>query len=145
MPPCLLFLFLFLFPLLSHPFHIHHPFTHPNHHTPTSLRSSEVPRSPFNWASETRDTQNDDLKSPSSLPLGPQARLLAPRLHSTNIYLVGLMGSGKSTVGELLARYLQSYTFVDTDVVCKSTIKTDSMDKVFEKMGGEEGFRDLER
>jgi hypothetical protein len=32
------------------------------------------------------------------------ARLLAPRLQGTNIYFIGMMGSGKSAVGDVVAR-----------------------------------------
>ena len=32
------------------------------------------------------------------------ARLLGPRLQGSNLYLVGMMGSGKSSVGDKLAR-----------------------------------------
>jgi hypothetical protein len=32
------------------------------------------------------------------------ARLLGPRLNGSNLYLVGMMGSGKSAVGDIVAR-----------------------------------------
>ena len=32
------------------------------------------------------------------------ARLLGPRLQGTNLYFVGMMGSGKSAVGDIVAR-----------------------------------------
>ena len=32
------------------------------------------------------------------------ARLLGPRLNGSNLYFVGLMGTGKSTVGDIVAR-----------------------------------------
>lgn len=32
------------------------------------------------------------------------ARLLGPRLNGSNLYLVGMMGTGKSTVGDIIAR-----------------------------------------
>ena len=31
-------------------------------------------------------------------------RLLAPRLQGSNLYFVGMMGSGKSAVGDIVAR-----------------------------------------
>ena len=32
------------------------------------------------------------------------ARLLGPRLQGSNIYFIGMMGSGKSAVGDVVAR-----------------------------------------
>jgi hypothetical protein len=32
------------------------------------------------------------------------ARLLGPRLNGANLYLIGMMGSGKSSVGDIVAR-----------------------------------------
>jgi len=58
-----------------------------------------------------------------------------------NITLCGMMGSGKSTIGKILANKL-NYNFIDVDKVieieAKKTIK-----KIFEE-DGEEFFRDLE-
>lgn len=59
-----------------------------------------------------------------------------------NIYLVGFMGSGKSTVGKLLARRL-NMDFVDID---KEVEKSEgiSIKEIFHKFG-EPYFRELER
>ena len=58
-----------------------------------------------------------------------------------NISLCGMMGSGKSTIGKILANKLD-YNFIDVDkmieIETKKTIK-----KIFEE-DGEEYFRDLE-
>ena len=43
------------------------------------------------------NTQQEGLK------IDP-ARLLAPRLHGSNIYFIGMMGSGKTAVGDIVAR-----------------------------------------
>lgn len=45
----------------------------------------------------------EDLNSSTTTAIDP-ARLLGPRLQGTNLYLVGMMGSGKSSVGDTLAR-----------------------------------------
>jgi len=37
------------------------------------------------------------------------ARLLGPRLNGSNLYLVGMMGTGKSTVGDIVARRKSKY------------------------------------
>ena len=58
-----------------------------------------------------------------------------------NISLCGMMGSGKSAIGKILANKLD-YNFIDVDkmieIDAKKTIK-----KIFEE-DGEEYFRDLE-
>ncbi|MGV0953244.1 MAG: shikimate kinase [Fluviibacter sp.] len=58
-----------------------------------------------------------------------------------NIYLVGLMGAGKSTVGRLLARRLNK-RFVDTDQEIESRNGV-TIPVIFE-IEGEEGFRKRE-
>ena len=60
----------------------------------------------------------------------------------TNILLVGFMGSGKTTVGNLLAKHLQ-WSMVDTDDQIISRIGK-SIDSIFQEYG-EEQFRTIER
>ena len=67
---------------------------------------------------------------------------LGERLQGTNLYLVGMMGSGKSTVGPLLAEAL-GYRFLDADAVISQAAGC-SIPEIFER-DGEEGFRQLER
>ena len=43
------------------------------------------------------------INSEDGLKIDP-ARLLGPRLNGANLYLVGMMGSGKSSVGDIVAR-----------------------------------------
>ncbi len=58
-----------------------------------------------------------------------------------NIVLTGFMGSGKSSVGKLVAKDL-NYTFYDMDtVICERAGKT--VQQIFDQFG-EEYFRDLE-
>jgi shikimate kinase len=62
-------------------------------------------------------------------------------LQGVNLYLIGMMGAGKTTVGRLLAKHL-SYGFVDTDdVIVKAAGK--SINQLFAQEG-EAGFRQLE-
>jgi shikimate kinase len=62
-------------------------------------------------------------------------------LQGLNVYLIGLMGTGKTTVGRLLAEHLQ-YGFLDTDdVITKATGRT--INELFAQEG-EEAFRSLE-
>ena len=58
------------------------------------------------------------------------------------IFLIGFMGSGKSTIGRKLANYLQ-YDFVDLDKLIENKAGM-SIAEYFSK-NGEESFRELER
>jgi len=70
------------------------------------------------------------------------ARLLSPRLQGSNLYFVGIMGSGKSAVGDIVARRLGNYNFLDTDVIIESAAGM-SIPKIFAE-AGEDVFRDIE-
>ncbi len=61
---------------------------------------------------------------------------------SENIYLVGLMGAGKTTIGRQLARAL-SVPFYDSDKAIEERTGVD-IPTIFE-FEGEEGFRDREQ
>ena len=71
----------------------------------------------------------------------PSAALLAQRLQGLNIYLVGMMGSGKSSVGRPLAEAL-GYRFVDADQLLEQASGR-TIPEIFAD-AGEQGFRDLE-
>jgi shikimate kinase len=60
------------------------------------------------------------------------------------VYLVGMMGSGKSALGSSLADLLgSSYTFVDSDAAISTTLAPSSISQFFETFG-EDAFRDVE-
>lgn len=59
-----------------------------------------------------------------------------------NIYLIGLMGVGKTTIGKQLAKALQR-PFIDSDKVIEESAGTD-IPTIF-AYEGEEGFRDREQ
>ena len=59
-----------------------------------------------------------------------------------NISLIGMPGSGKSTIGKLLAEKLIGFDYIDTDEIIVKLEKT-SINKIFERCG-EEYFRNLE-
>ncbi|MBW4699649.1 MAG: shikimate kinase [Aphanocapsa lilacina HA4352-LM1] len=62
-------------------------------------------------------------------------------LKGVSLYLVGMMGSGKSTVGRLLAEKL-GYGFVDLDALIEQ-VSGKRVGEIFER-AGEAVFRDLE-
>lgn len=62
-------------------------------------------------------------------------------LNGTNVYLIGMMGAGKSTVGKLLAKKLQ-YHFFDTDTLVEQCTKM-SVAEIF-SIEGESAFRQIE-
>lgn len=71
----------------------------------------------------------------------PQPPSLSPQPSRTNIALIGMMGSGKSSVGAALAKAL-GWEFVDTDakIVAEAGCEIHA---IFDE-DGEETFRDLE-
>ena len=71
----------------------------------------------------------------------PKYRLLHQRLAGANLYLVGMMGSGKSSVGRILARQL-AYHWLDADQVLEAAAGR-TIPTLFAQEG-EEGFRVVE-
>ena len=67
---------------------------------------------------------------------------LKEKLGGRNIFLIGMMGSGKSQTGPVLAKMID-YAFVDTDDVIEKASKQ-SISSIFEK-DGEKVFRDVEK
>lgn len=62
-------------------------------------------------------------------------------LKGVNLYLIGMMGSGKTTVGRLLAKEL-GYSFIDTDAVIEQ-LTSQSITQLFAEQK-EAGFRQIE-
>ena len=62
-------------------------------------------------------------------------------LQGLNIYLIGMMGAGKTTVGKHLAKEL-NYRFYDTDAIIEAIAKK-PITEIFQTEG-EAHFRDLE-
>ena len=69
-------------------------------------------------------------------------KTLKEKLSGRNIFLIGMMGSGKSQTGPDLAKMIK-YAFVDIDDVIEKASKQ-SIEDIFEK-DGEKVFRDLEK
>ena len=70
------------------------------------------------------------------------SQTLKEKLGGRNIFLIGMMGSGKSQTGPDLAKMI-NYAFVDTDDVIEKASKQ-SISAIFEQ-DGETGFRGLEK
>lgn len=62
-------------------------------------------------------------------------------LQGVSVFLIGMMGSGKSTVGQVLAQQL-NYRFFDTDELI-IRVKGKSINDIFAREG-ENGFREVE-
>ena len=62
-------------------------------------------------------------------------------LQGLNIYLIGMMGSGKSTIGPLLAKHL-GYSFLDTDTTIEKLVGQ-NVTEIFQTVGEAE-FRQIE-
>lgn len=62
-------------------------------------------------------------------------------LKGVNLYLIGMMGAGKTTIGRLLSQHLD-YRFFDTDAVIERAA-TQPIKQIFAEFG-EEAFRQLE-
>ncbi|AFY76832.1 shikimate kinase [Pleurocapsa sp. PCC 7327] len=62
-------------------------------------------------------------------------------LQGVSVFLVGIMGTGKTTVGQILAQQL-GYRFFDTDVLIER-VAGQTINEIFARQG-EERFRELE-
>jgi shikimate kinase len=68
-------------------------------------------------------------------------RWMKDLLKGVNVYLVGMMGTGKTTVGRILAQHLE-YRFFDTDILIER-VAGKTINEIFAGYG-EDNFRDLE-
>lgn len=71
-----------------------------------------------------------------------KAREVASCLNGTSIFLVGMMGSGKTTVGKVLAEAL-GYSFIDSDLYVEQAIGGLSVSQIFNEYD-EKFFREKE-
>ncbi|MEM8780765.1 MAG: shikimate kinase [Cyanobacteria bacterium P01_G01_bin.49] len=62
-------------------------------------------------------------------------------LQGVNIFLIGMMGTGKTTIGKILAQQLE-YRFFDTDILIERVAQK-TINDIF-ATEGEEVFRDIE-
>lgn len=106
----------------------------------------------FEWEDPTESLNTNYVENPYKNPsllvqndialsIDP-ARLLSPRLQGSNLYFIGMMGSGKSTIAQIIARRMGSYVFLDTDdIIEKAVGKT--INEIFQQ-DGEDEFRNVE-
>ena len=88
---------------------------------------------------EDEHVSETDVTTPSKLVLSEIENLLINR---TKIVLTGFMGTGKTTVGKLLAENL-NYRFIDTDEFIEAR-NGRSIAEIFQDLG-EDAFREMER
>ncbi|XP_042489612.1 shikimate kinase, chloroplastic-like isoform X2 [Macadamia integrifolia] len=77
-----------------------------------------------------------------ALILKKKVQEVGPHLDGRCIYLVGMMGSGKTTVGRILSEVL-GYSFFDSDKLVEEAVGESSVAQIF-KQYGEKFFRDNE-
>nr|ABA54868.1 putative shikimate kinase [Fagus sylvatica] len=77
-----------------------------------------------------------------ALILKNKSQEIEPYLSGRCIYLVGMMGSGKTTVGKVLSQVL-SYAFFDSDTLVEQDVDANSVAEIF-NLYGEGFFRDKE-
>ncbi|CAD5188957.1 unnamed protein product [Musa acuminata subsp. malaccensis] len=77
-----------------------------------------------------------------ALVLKRKSEEVLPYMSGRCIYLVGMMGSGKSTVGKILAEVLR-YSFFDSDKLVEQAVGVSSVAQIFEEYS-EAFFRDNE-
>ncbi|XP_042444968.1 shikimate kinase 3, chloroplastic-like isoform X2 [Zingiber officinale] len=78
----------------------------------------------------------------AALILKKRSEDVLPYLNGRCIYLVGMMGSGKSTVGKILSEVL-GYSFFDSDKLVEQAVGISSVAQIFEQHS-ETFFRDNE-
>lgn len=83
-----------------------------------------------------------DLFGEEALILKNKSQEIEPYLNGRCIYLVGMMGSGKTTVGKILSRSIR-YSFCDCDKLVEEDVGVPSVAEIFE-IYGEDFFRDKE-
>ncbi|XP_054822817.1 shikimate kinase 1, chloroplastic-like [Prosopis cineraria] len=102
----------------------------------------EVSCSYDNLPALTLDSGSLEAPPDEELMLQTKTQEIEPYLNGRCIYLVGMMGSGKTTVGKILSQVL-SYSFFDSDALVEDEVGGTSVADIF-KHYGEGFFRDKE-
>ncbi|GMJ03989.1 shikimate kinase 1 [Hibiscus trionum] len=105
--------------------------------------SFELSCSSFNnLSASTLETGSVRAPYDEALMLKKKSLEVEPYLNGQSIYLVGLMGSGKTTVGKILSHEL-GYSFYDSDALIEQEVDGISVAEIF-KCHGESFFRKKE-
>ncbi|KAG6485237.1 shikimate kinase 3, chloroplastic-like [Zingiber officinale] len=89
-----------------------------------------------------RSTETYHKSIDEALLLKSKSEEVLPYLNERCIYLVGMMGSGKTTIGKILSEVLR-YSFFDSDKLVEQTVGISSVAQIF-KQYSEAFFRDNE-
>jgi len=104
-----------------------------SHRNYISLVAADRTTSPRSLIASAQATGQGDFQN--------KADELKKALGGTSLYLVGMMGSGKSTIGNILSQAL-SYRFFDVDDLIEKSFNA-PVKQLFEEQG-EDAFRDIE-
>uniref|UniRef100_M8AX11 Shikimate kinase, chloroplastic n=1 Tax=Aegilops tauschii TaxID=37682 RepID=M8AX11_AEGTA len=89
-----------------------------------------------------RGTEKVHYSADEALVLKQKAEDVLPYLNDRCVYLVGMMGSGKTTVGKIIAEVL-GYSFFDSDKLVEQSVGIPSVAEIFQ-VHSEAFFRDNE-
>ncbi|KAK6258974.1 hypothetical protein SCA6_013448 [Theobroma cacao] len=95
-----------------------------------------------NFSASTLESGSFHAPYDETLTLKNKSQEIEPYLNGHSVYLVGLMGSGKTTVGKILSHVL-SYSFIDSDTLIEQEVNGMSVAEIF-KLHGENFFRKKE-
>ncbi|XVE83237.1 hypothetical protein DITRI_Ditri16bG0071600 [Diplodiscus trichospermus] len=95
-----------------------------------------------NFSASTLETGSFHAPFDEALMLKNKSQEIEPYLNGHSVYLIGLMGSGKTTVGKILSHVL-NYSFFDSDTLIEQELNGMSVAEIF-KLHGESFFRKKE-
>jgi len=113
--------------------------TDPRRSTDPVLRAAKMKAS---CCKKSTGTEKVHYSADEALILQQKAQDVLPYLDGRCIYLVGMMGSGKTTVGKILAEVL-GYSFFDSDKLVEKAVGISSVAEIFQ-LHSEAFFRDNE-
>ncbi|CAN6236405.1 unnamed protein product [Urochloa humidicola] len=113
--------------------------TDPWRSTDPALRAAKLKAS---CCKKSAGTEKVHYSADEALILQQKAQDVLPYLDGRCVYLVGMMGSGKTTVGKILAEVL-GYSFFDSDKLVEKAVGISSVAEIFQ-LHSEAFFRDNE-